>query len=119
MSVIFATAILTAAGTPQRLSTSLGAILPRITTRGVTYPGGSATERAYQLVLQAAPGNTGGNIYLGGPAMVKATLANVGAVLSKTAAPLSLGQFGGSFALDDVFFDGDTTGDLLLVTLIG
>jgi hypothetical protein len=71
------------------------------------------------LVLQAAPGNAGVNIYLGGPAMVKGTLVNVGAVLAKTGPPLSLGQYGGSFALDDIFFDGDTTGDLLLVTLIG
>jgi hypothetical protein len=119
MSAIFASATLTAAGTPQRVSSSLGATLASVTTRGVTYAAGSATERVYQLMAQADPANTGANIYIGGQLMVKATRANIGAILAKTAPPVSLGQFGGSFALDDVWFDGDTTGDKLLLTLIG
>jgi hypothetical protein len=119
MSAIFAAAVLTASGTPQRVSTSLAAVLPAITINGVTYAGGSATERVYQLMAQAAPSNTGTNIYLGGPGMLKATLANTGLVLTKTAPPVSLGQYGGAFALDDVWFDADTSGDKLLLTLIG
>lgn len=119
MSAIFASATLTAAGTPQRLSASLGTILPKTTMGGITYPAGSTSERAYQLTLQADPANTGANIYIGGPAMVKATRANTGLTLAKTQTAVSLGQFGGSFALDDLWFDGDTTGDKLLVVLIG
>ena len=119
MSVICASATLAAAGTPQSISAATAPSLPAMIMGGRTYPAGSATPRVYQLMAQADPSNTGANIYLGGPQMVKGTRANVGAVLPKTAAPISLGQYGGAFALTDLFFDGDTTGDKLLLMLVG
>ena len=113
----FAVAVLTAAGTRQSLAASL-AQLGIQTIGGITTAAGGATRRAYQVLLQADPANAGANIYVGGPAMVKATKVNVGLVLLKTAPPIALGN-GGSFAIDDIYFDGDTTGDKLLVTLVG
>lgn len=119
MSVKFIAATLAAAGTPQSVARSSAPAAPTMIVGGITYPAGSATERFFQVLAQADPGNAGTNIYLGGPAMVKGTRANVGLVLAKTAAPVSLGQYGGSFELDQIWFDGDTTGDKLLLTLIG
>ncbi len=119
MSAIFASAVLTAAGTPQSVAPSLLPALPSININGVSSGAGSATQQPAHILVQAAPTNTGANIYIGGRAMVKATLVGVGLVLPKTAAPVPLGQYGGGITLDDIYFDGDTTGDKLLVTLIG
>jgi hypothetical protein len=116
--MIFASATLTAAGTPQSVAAATAPTMPTMTVRGITYPAGSATQRARSMTVQADPANTGTNIYIGGRAMNKATRANVGLVLAKTAAPVYLGD-GEGFALDDIYFDGDTTGDKLLLTLIG
>src|SRR6266851_3729362 len=115
MSALFLACTLTAAGTPQSIAAATAPSLPTISTGGVTYPAGSATQQAFQIMVQANPANTGANIYIGGRAMNKATLAGVGIVLPKTGAPVSLGQYGGSITLDDIYFDGDTTGDKLLV----
>jgi hypothetical protein len=115
--MIFASATLAAAGTPQTLAKAV-AQLRTMTINGVTSAAGGATERAYQVMLQADPANTGTNIYIGGPKMVAATKVNVGMVLLKTAPPIAVGN-GGAFALDEIYFDGDTTGDKLLVTLVG
>ena len=119
MSAIFVSASLTAAGTPQALASTTSPALPSIVINGVSSGSGSATQQLAQILLQADPSNTGANIYIGGRGMVKATRAGVGLVLPKTAAPVSLGQYGGGVTLDDLFFDGDTTADKLLVTLIG
>jgi hypothetical protein len=115
--MIFASATLAAAGTPQSLAKALAQLRTMI-SGGITSTVGGATERAYQMTLQADPANTGTNIYIGGPQMVKATKVNVGLVLPKTAPPIAIGN-GGAFAIDEVYFDGDTTGDKLLVSLVG
>lgn len=115
--MIFASATLAASGTPQSLAKAL-AQLRTMTIGGITSAAGGATERAYQLMVQADPGNAGNNIYLGGPKMVVATRVNVGMVLLKTAPPIAIGN-GGAFAIDEVWFDGDTTNDKLLLTLVG
>jgi hypothetical protein len=115
--MIFTSATLVAAGTRQALAQSLPQ-LGTMTVHGVQYLAGSATKRVYQLMAQADPANAGANIYLGGPLMVKATRANVGMVLVKGAPPIAIGD-GGSSAIDDIYFDGDTTGDKLLLTLVG
>jgi hypothetical protein len=117
MSAIFLAATLVAAGTSQKITATLPA-LPTLSMGGITYPAGSATVRAMQLVLQADPANTGTNIYIGGKGLVKGTRVNCGAVLAKGVS-ISLGQLDGSFALDDIYFDGDTTGDKLLMSLVG
>lgn len=119
MSALFFSAVLTAAGTPQSVAASASPALPTISTGGVSYPAGSATQQGFQIMLQADPANTGANIYIGSKAMVKATKVGVGLVLPKTASPVSIGQYGGSVTLDDIYFDGDTTNDKLLVTLVG
>lgn len=119
MSAIFASAALTAAGTPQQLAPALLPALPSIVINGVSSGPGSATQQLAQIVVQAAPGNTGTNIYVGNKAMVKATLVGVGLVLPKTGAPVSLGQYGGGITLDDLYFDADTSGDKIVVTLVG
>lgn len=119
MSVLFLSATLVAAGTPQSIAKATAPSLPTISMGGITYPAGSATQQGFQIMVQANPANTGANIYIGGRAMSKTTLAGVGIVLPKTGAPVSLGQYGGSITLDDIFFDGDTTGDVLLVSLVG
>lgn len=120
MGAIFFSDTLTAAGTPQPLVRPSNPALPTLQILGVTFPAGSATERAFQLLLRAAPGNTGVNLYVGGPGMSKTTLSGVGMVLVKTDPNgISLGQYGGSFALDELWWDGDTTGDKIVVTLIG
>jgi hypothetical protein len=118
MSAKFASATLVAAGTPQCLNT-VSPTLPAQIIQGVTYPGGSATERARQVTLQADPSNTGTNIYIGSNAMVKATRAGVGLVLAKTAAPVTLQAESASIALDDIFWDGDDTGDKVLISVVG
>jgi hypothetical protein len=118
VSALFASVVLTAAGTPQALSAATSPGMPTISMGGVTYPSGSATQRLFQVVAQADPSNTGTNIYIGGRGMVKATRAGVGAVLAKGVA-INLGQYGGSLALDDIYFDGDTTGDKVLLSLVG
>ena|ERR1700679_321254 len=118
MSAKFASAVLVAAGTPQSINTVAPA-LPSQIIQGVTYPGGSATERVRQLTLQADPSNNGANIYIGSNAMVKATRVGVGLVLAKTAAPVVLTAEAASIALDDIFFDGDDTGDKLLLSMVG
>lgn len=115
--MIFASATLAAAGTPQKVATATSPTLPTLKMGGVSYPAGSATARARRLVVQADPGNTGANIYLGGAKMVAGTRANVGLVLAKTAAPVSLGDYEG-FSLDEIYFDGDTTGDKLLMVWV-
>ncbi len=117
MSVKFASATLAAAGTPQML-TALNPTQAAVTVNGVTYPPGSATDRVFQIVAQADPANVGTNIYIGGAAMNKTTRAGVGAVIAKGSA-VNLGQYGGSFALNEIWFDGDTTGDKLLVSMVG
>lgn len=119
MSAQFYTATLTAAGTPQKLISSLTPALPVLSALNQTFPAGSATLRAFHLKLQAWPANTGTNIYIGGPAMNKATPSGVGVVLQKTAQPTDLGQCDSNIALEDIWFDGDTTGDKLLVVLVG
>jgi hypothetical protein len=113
----FASATLAAAGTPQRVSASTSPTLPTIKMGGVSFPAGSVTSRARRLLVQADPSNTGANIYIGGAKMVAATRVNVGLVLAKTAAPVSLGDYEG-FSLDEVYFDGDTTGDKLLLVWV-
>jgi hypothetical protein len=119
MSAIFVSAVLTAAGTPQSLASSTSPALPSININGVSSGSGSATQQLAQIMLQADPSNTGANIYIGGRAMVKSTRVGVGLVLPKTGSPVSIGQYGGLVTLDDIYFDGDTTADKLLVTLVG
>lgn len=119
MSALFLSCTLAAAGTPQQVSSTTSSTLPEIIMGGVTYPSGSATQQPAQILLQADPANTGANIYIGSKAMVKATRVAVGIVLPKTGAPVTLGQYGGGITLDDLYFDGDTTGDKLLITTVG
>lgn len=113
--MIFFAVTIAAAGTPQQASKATSPALPSISTNGVTYPSGSAAEGFKQLVIQNPPGTTG-NLYVGGPAMVKATLANVGAVLVPGAS-LVLGQWGGDGLLDDIWLDTDTSANKAIFCL--
>lgn len=116
MSVLFVQETLTTAGTIQQVGKST--VLASITTLGVTYAGGSATQQAFHLCIQAAPANTG-NMYIGGSTLVKATLVGCGAVLVPGAS-LNLGQYGGDgVTLDQIWFDGDTSGNKILVSIVG
>lgn len=115
--MIFESATLVAAGTPQSLAGATAPTGATITMGGITSAAGGATQRVGKLTLQADPSNTGTNIYIGGRKMVKGTRVNVGLVLAKTAAPVSIGDYFGGFAMDDVWFDGDTTGDKVLMVL--
>lgn len=116
MPASFASVALVAAGTPQRLNTVTPA-MPSQIIQGVTYAGGSATQRYRQITFQAAPGNTGANLYLMGPGMTKA--GGVGYTLVKAAAPLVLTAESASLALDDIWLDGDTAGDKLSISMVG
>lgn len=117
MSAIFVAVTITTAGTPQKLSSATVPALPSISMGGVTYPSGSATQQLAQIVIQNPPGTTG-NLYVGGPGLVKATLANVGVVLTPGSS-VSLGQYGGGVTLDDIWVDTDTSGNKAIVSLIG
>lgn len=117
MSAIFVSVTLAASGVPQQLSRATSPALPSITVGGVVYPSGSATQQLAHIGVQAAPGNTG-NVFVGGAAINKATLSNVGLVLIPGAFA-SLGQYGGFTTLDDLWADTATSGNILLLTLIG
>lgn len=119
MSAVCFSATLTAAGTPQKLSTPTAPTGPTISMGNVTYPAGSVSLRG-KLYLQAAPGNTGAKIYVGMVGLNKTTLAGVGLVLDKGAlGPVDFGEAGSSVSIDELYFDGDTTGDKVLVSVIG
>jgi hypothetical protein len=86
---------------------------------GVTFPAGSVSLRG-KLYLQAAPGNTGAKVYVGGLGLNKTTLAACGLILDKAAlGPTAFGEAGSSVSLDELYWDGDTTGDKILISVIG
>lgn len=113
--MIFFAVTVTTAGTPVQASKATAPSLPQVIIGGVTYPSGSASTSFKQLVIQNPPGSTG-NLYVGGPALVKATLANVGAVLTPGSS-LNLGQYGGDGLLDDIWLDTDTSGNKAIFCL--
>lgn len=118
MSALFFSVAIATAGTPQQLSRATAPSLPTISMGGVTSPSGSMTEHGNQITIQANPANTG-NVYIGGAALNKATLSNVGLVLTPTSPPVSLASFGGAITLDDLWADTATNGNIVLVTLVG
>lgn len=84
-----------AAGTP----------VPLITPTNIT--------RAKWLTIQPISTNTG-NIYIGNKGMVKATLAGVLAILVPTAPPFPIFVDGPSLNAEDIYIDGDTTGNAVV-----
>ena len=117
MAAIFFPVTIATAGTPQQLATAPTANLPTISMGGITYPSGSATQRGMQIVVQSNPGNTG-NVFVGGRALNKGTLANVGAILTPGQS-IIFGQYGGATTLDDIWVDAATSGSSVLVSLLG
>lgn len=117
MSAIFAAVTVTTAGTPVQIAKNTNPPLPSVNINGVSSGPGSATQQLAQIVIQNPPGTTG-NLYVGGPGLVKATLANVGAVLIPGAS-VSFGQMDAHITLDDIWLDTDTSGNKAVVTLIG
>lgn len=117
MSAIFAAVTVTTAGTPVQISKNTVPALPSVVINGVSSGAGSATQQLAQIKIKNPAGTTG-NLYIGGPAMVKATLANVGDVLIPGESTI-LGQYGGSITLDDIWLDTDTSGNKAVVTLVG
>lgn len=115
MSVIVGGAALTAAGTPQSIAPSLTPALPSVVINGVSSGPGSATQQAFQIEIQADPANAGANMYVGNKAMTK----TLGSRVIPKGTAYNLGQYGGGMTLDDLYFDGDTTGDKIRVTLVG
>jgi hypothetical protein len=114
MSATFVSVTLAAAGTPQQLSKATAPALPSVISGGVT---SLVTMKYFQIVAQASPANTG-NVFIGGPALNKTTLSNVGAVLVP-GATLNLGQYGGLTGLDDLWADCATSGAVVLLSLVG
>jgi hypothetical protein len=113
--MIFFAVTITTSGTPQKLSAATSPALPSMIIGGVTYPSGSAATGFKQLVIQNPPGSTG-NLYVGGSALVKGTLANLGQVLIPGAS-ITFGQWGGDGLLDDIWVDTDTSGNKAIVCL--
>jgi hypothetical protein len=110
----FASVTLVASGSPQQIGQSINPAPPSTISAGVTSP---SPARYPQVVIQSNPTNIG-SVFIGGAQMNKATFANVGAVLAPGAS-LNLGRAGGSISLDELWFDGATTGDVLLLALVG
>lgn len=117
MSAIFGEATITASGTPIQVAKVMLPALPSIVINGVSSGAGSATQQLAQIVIGNPAGATG-DLYVGGPAMVKATLVGVGAVLIPGAS-LTLGQYGGGITLDDIWIDSDTSGNKATLCLVG
>lgn len=119
MAVQFAVVTIESPGTPQCLASSLSPSGPTITTGGVTYPAGSATQVYRQVNIQAAPGNTAGKtIFVGGRDMDIDTLSNVGAALLPGATALPIGSSDSSFALDDIYINTDSSAATEKVLLV-
>jgi hypothetical protein len=114
MSANFVAVTLAAAGTPQQLSKATAPALPSVISGGVT---SLVTNEVLPDRSQASPANTG-NVFIGGPALNKTTLSNVGAILVPGAS-LNLGQYGGQTGLDDLWADCATSGAVVLLSLIG
>jgi hypothetical protein len=114
MGLLFASVTLVAAGTPQQLSLNTSPAMPTSEANGITR---SIPQTAFQVTIQAPPTNTG-NIFIGGAAMSKTTLANVGQVLAPGAS-FTLGYGNKGVLLDSIWADTATSGNLALITLVG
>jgi hypothetical protein len=110
----FFSVVLAAAGTPQCLSANTSPAMPTSQSAGQTV---QAPVNGYQITIQSHPANTG-NVFIGGPGLVKATEANVGAILVPgDSLTLGYGAFG--ISLDSIFADCATSGAVLLISPLG
>jgi hypothetical protein len=110
----FASCTLVAAGSPQQIGASINPATPSTISNGITYP---SAARYPKVIVQSLPTNTG-SVFLGGPQMNKTTFVNVGAALAPGQS-IELSRAGGSVSLDELYFDGATSGSVLLISLVG
>jgi len=99
----FGKVVVAAAGTPVRITTNRPQPTNHVPLQSVS--------------VQALSGNSGANIYVGGPGLVKATLVDCYAIVLKgSLVPIVINLAPASINGEDIYIDADSSGDAALVS---